>query len=328
MTRVAVLDDYQGVARSIVPWPDGVDVTAFTDHAPDEAEVVRRLQGFDVVVAMRERTAFPRSVLERLPDLKLLVTTGPRNAAIDVAAANERGVTVSGTWGIVSNTVELTWALMLAVVRGLPDEVAAVRSGGWQQGLGRDLNGKTLGVLGVGNIGSQVAHIAQAFGMGVIAWSQNLTDERAEGVGAKRVEKEDLFRRADIVTVHLVLSDRTRGLIGRDELALMKPTAFLINTSRGAVVDEPALYEALRAGRLAGAGLDVFEQEPIADDNPLLQMENVIVTPHTAVYSRKAIELNRTQPFDEVARVLGGQYPRGLVNRGLKETLKLREPVA
>ena len=306
MTRVAVLDDYQGVARSIVPWPDGVDVTAFTDHAPDEAEVVRRLQGFDVVVAMRERTAFPRSVLERLPDLKLLVTTGPRNAAIDVAAANERGVTVSGTWGIVSNTVELTWALMLAVVRGLPDEVAAVRSGGWQQGLGRDLNGKTLGVLGVGNIGSQVAHIAQAFGMGVIAWSQNLTDERAEGVGAKRVEKEDLFRRADIVTVHLVLSDRTRGLIGRDELALMKPTAFLINTSRGPIVDDDALVDALERKAIAGAGLDAFAVEPLPADHPYRRLPNVVATPHIGYVTEDCYRIFYDQIVEDITAWRGG----------------------
>ncbi|MBV9666416.1 MAG: D-2-hydroxyacid dehydrogenase family protein [Actinobacteria bacterium] len=312
MTRVAVLDDYQGVARSIVPWPDGVDVTAFTDHAPDEAEVVRRLQGFDVVVAMRERTAFPRSVLERLPDLKLLVTTGPRNAAIDVAAANERGVTVSGTWGIVSNTVELTWALMLAVVRGLPDEVAAVRSGGWQQGLGRDLNGKTLGVLGVGNIGSQVAHIAQAFGMGVIAWSQNLTDERAEGVGAKRVEKEDLFRRADIVTVHLVLSDRTRGLIGRDELALMKPTAFLINTSRGPIVDDDALVDALERKAIAGAGLDAFAVEPLPADHPYRRLPNVVATPHIGYVTEDCYRIFYDQIVEDITAWRGGAPVRVL----------------
>ncbi|MBV9935084.1 MAG: D-2-hydroxyacid dehydrogenase family protein [Actinobacteria bacterium] len=312
MTRVAVLDDYQGVARSIVPWPDGLDVTAFTDHAPDEAEVVRRLQGFDVVVAMRERTAFPRSVLERLPDLKLLVTTGPRNAAIDVAAANERGVTVSGTWGIVSNTVELTWALMLAVVRGLPDEVAAVRSGGWQQGLGRDLNGKTLGVLGVGNIGSQVAHIAQAFGMGVIAWSQNLTDERAEGVGAKRVEKEDLFRRADIVTVHLVLSDRTRGLIGRDELALMKPTAFLINTSRGPIVDNDALVDALERKAIAGAGLDAFAVEPLPADHPYRRLPNVVATPHIGYVTEDCYRIFYDQIVEDITAWRGGAPVRVL----------------
>ena len=312
MTRVAVLDDYQDVARSIVPWPDGLDVTAFTDHAPDEAEVVRRLQGFDVVVAMRERTAFPRSVLERLPDLKLLVTTGPRNAAIDVAAANERGVTVSGTWGIVSNTVELTWALMLAVVRGLPDEVAAVRSGGWQQGLGRDLNGKTLGVLGVGNIGSQVAHIAQAFGMGVIAWSQNLTDERAEGVGAKRVEKEDLFRRADIVTVHLVLSDRTRGLIGRDELALMKPTAFLINTSRGPIVDNDALVDALERKAIAGAGLDAFAVEPLPADHPYRRLPNVVATPHIGYVTEDCYRIFYDQIVEDITAWRGGAPVRVL----------------
>jgi phosphoglycerate dehydrogenase-like enzyme len=305
-TRVAVLDDYQDVARSIVEWPDGVDVVAFTDHLAEEDAVVARLQGFDVVVAMRERTAFPRTVLERLPDLKLLVTTGPRNASIDVAAATERGIVVSGTWGIVSNTVELTWALILAVARGLPAEVASVRSGGWQQGLGRDLNGKMLGVLGVGNIGSQVAHIAKAFGMGVLAWSANLTDERAEGVGAKRVEKDELFRQADIVSVHLVLSDRTRGLIARDELALMKPTAFLVNTSRGPIIDDDALVDALERGVISGAGLDAFAVEPLPPDHPYRRLQNVVATPHIGYVTEDCYRIFYDQIVEDITGWLAG----------------------
>jgi phosphoglycerate dehydrogenase-like enzyme len=303
---VAVLDDYQDVARSIVEWPDGVDVVAFTDHLAEEDAVVARLQGFDVVVAMRERTAFPRTVLERLPGLKLLVTTGPRNASIDVAAATERGIVVSGTWGIVSNTVELTWALILAVARGLPAEVASVRSGGWQQGLGRDLNGKMLGVLGVGNIGSQVAHIAKAFGMGVLAWSANLTDERAEGVGAKRVEKDELFRQADIVSVHLVLSDRTRGLIARDELALMKPTAFLVNTSRGPIIDDDALVDALERGVISGAGLDAFAVEPLPPDHPYRRLQNVVATPHIGYVTEDCYRIFYDQIVEDITGWLAG----------------------
>lgn len=312
MRKVAVLDDYQDVARSIVAWPAAVEVTAFTDHVADEDALVARLQGFDVAVAMRERTAFPRSVLERLPDLELLVTTGPRNAAIDVAAATDHGVVVSGTWGIVSNTVELTWALILAAARGLPAEVASVRSGGWQQGVGRDLNGRTLGVLGVGNIGSQVAHIGRAFGMGVIAWSANLIDERAEGVGAKRVEKEELFRRADIVTVHLVLSDRTRGLIGRDELALMKPTAFLVNTSRGPIIDDDALIDALERGAIAGAGLDAFEVEPLPADHPYRRLPNVIATPHIGYVTEDCYRIFYDQIVEDITAWLAGDPVRVL----------------
>lgn len=311
-TRVAVLDDYQDVARSIVEWPAGCDVSTFTDHVADEDVLIARLEGFDVVVAMRERTAFPRSVLERLPDLKLLVTTGPRNAAIDVAAATELGIVVSGTWGIVSNTVELTWALILGVARGLPDEVASVRSGGWQRGLGRDLNGKTLGVLGVGNIGSQVAHIAKAFGMGVIAWSANLTDERAEGVGATRVEKDELFQRADIVTVHLVLSDRTRGLIGREELALMKPTALLINTSRGPIVDDDALVDALERGAIAGAGLDAFEVEPLPGDHPYRRLPTVVATPHIGYVTEDCYRIFFDQIVEDITAWQAGAPVRVL----------------
>ncbi|HZQ86750.1 MAG TPA: D-2-hydroxyacid dehydrogenase family protein [Acidimicrobiales bacterium] len=310
MTRVAVLDDYQDVARSIVEWPSTVDVVTFTDHLVEEDAVVARLQGFDVVVAMRERTAFPRSVLERLPDLKLLVTTGPRNAVVDVAAAHERGVVVSGTWGIVSNTVELTWALILAAARSLPDEVASVRSGGWQRKVGRDLNGKTLGVLGLGNIGSQVAAIGKAFGMGVIAWSANLTDERAEGVGATRVEKNELFRRADVVTVHLVLSDRTRGLIGRDELALMKPTAFVVNTSRGPIIDDAALVDALERGAIAGAALDAFAVEPLPPDHPYRRLPNVVATPHIGYVTEDCYRIFYDQIVEDITAWLAGEPVR------------------
>ena len=312
MTKVAVLDDYQDVARSIVAWPASIDVVSFTDHVTDENTLVDRLQGFHVVVAMRERTAFPRSVLERLPELRLLVTTGPRNAAIDVAAAKEQGVTVSGTWGIVSNTVELTWALVLAAVRRLPDEVASVRTGGWQQRVGADLNGKTLGVLGVGNIGSQVAQIGTAFGMGVIAWSANLTAERAEGVGARRVEKEELFRQADVVTVHLVLSDRTRHLIGRDELALMKPTAFLINTSRGAIVDDAALIDALEREAIAGAGLDAFAVEPLPADHPYRRLANVVATPHIGYVTEDCYRIFYDQIVEDITAFLDGSPVRVL----------------
>jgi phosphoglycerate dehydrogenase-like enzyme len=307
MTRVAVLDDYQDVAKTIVEWPAGVEVVSFTDHAAGEDELVERLRGFDVVVAMRERTAFPRAVLERLPDLRLLVTTGPRNAAIDVKAAREYGIVVSGTWGIVSNTAELTWALIHAVARRLPDEVASVRAGGWQQAIGNDLNGKTLGLLGLGNIGSLVARVGNAFGMRVIAWSANLTDERAVECGAARVEKDELFRTADVVSIHLVLSDRTRHLVGATELALMKPTAILVNTSRGPIIDDVALIDALERGAIAGAGLDAFEVEPLPADHPYRRLPSVVATPHIGYVTDDCYRIFYDQIVEDIAAFLDGK---------------------
>src|SRR5215470_7949173 len=248
MNRVAILDDYQQVARQIVDWAaalPGVHVTTFADHLVDEDAVAARLADFDVVVAMRERTPFRRSLLARLPRLRLLVTTGMRNAAIDLAAAAELGITVCGTAGSGTSTVELTWALILSLVRHVPAEDASIRAGGWQRTVGTDLAGATLGVLGLGNLGRRVAGIGLAFGMEVTAWSQNLTAEAAAAAGARRVQREELFRQADVLTIHLVLSERTRGLVGAGELALMRPTAYLVNTSRGPIVDEAALAEHL-----------------------------------------------------------------------------------
>src|SRR5215471_10321631 len=280
--RVAVLDDYQRVARSLADWDQLRDaaVVYFADHAGDADALVDRLAGFDVVVAMRERTAFPASVLERLPDLQLLVTTGPFNASIDVAAAQAHGVTVCGTGGTFWNTAELTWALILAAARSLPAEEALLRAGGWQRALGRTLHGSTLSVLGLGNLGRVVARLGIAFGMEVVAWSPNLTADRCEQVGASLVERDELFARADVLSVHLKLSDRSRGLVGARELALMKPTAVLVNTSRGPIVDELALAAALERGALGGAGLDVFTVEPLPDDHPLRKAPNTVLTPH------------------------------------------------
>src|SRR3954447_25319448 len=243
MTRIAVLDDYQSVAADFCDWStvaEPVDVTTFSDTLTDDDALVERLQPFDVVVAMRERTAFPRSVLERLPNLKLLVTTGMRNKSIDTQAANDQGITVCGTGSQPTATAELTWGLILAVVRHVPQEEASVRAGGWQQTIGTDLAGARLGVVGLGRLGSRVAKIGQAFEMDVVAWSQNLTDERCAEAGVKRVEKEELFATSDVVTVHLVLSKRTGGLIGPAELLAMKPTAMLVNASRGPIVDTDA----------------------------------------------------------------------------------------
>jgi phosphoglycerate dehydrogenase-like enzyme len=312
MTRVAVLDDYQDVATTIVEWPAGVEIVSFTDHVTSEDELVERLRDFDVVVAMRERTALPRAVLERLPDLRLLVTTGVRNAAIDIAAAKERGVVVCGTWGIVSNTVELTWALILAVARRLPEEIERVRSGGWQQTLGVDLHGKTLGLLGLGNIGSAMATIGNAFGMNVVAWSQNLTNERAASFGATLVERDELFRQSDVVSIHLVLSDRTRHLIGESELALMKLTAILVNTSRGPIIDDAALIHALERGVIAGAGLDAFEVEPLPADHPYRSLPNVVATPHIGYVTESCYRIFYDNIVEDITAFLDGNPVRVL----------------
>jgi phosphoglycerate dehydrogenase-like enzyme len=263
--RVAILDDYQEVALKLGPWGDlgeDVFVTRFREHMTDD-ELVERLAPFDVVVAMRERTPFPRDRLERLPALRLLVMTGRANAAIDMEAARELGIVVAGTGGLTSAAVELTWALILAVCRNICAEDRRLREGGWQHTIGIELEGRTLGVVGLGRPGSKVAAIGQAFGMEVIAWSQNLQAEHAAVQGVTAVAKEDLFRRADVVTVHLKLSERSRGVVGTSELAAMKPSAYLVNTSRGPIVDERALLQALHDGSMAGAALDVYDVEPL-----------------------------------------------------------------
>ena len=288
--RVAVLDDYQGVAREMAGWSSlGTDceVTFFRDHLADLDLLVQRLKDFEIVVAMRERTPFPRALLEKLPRLRLLVTTGMRNASVDLAAARERGVVVCGTPGSAGTTGELTWGLILALFRQIPREDRLVREGKWQTTVGLGLAGKTLGIIGLGTIGSQVAKVGAAFNMEVIAWSQNLDAERASRAGAKRVERDELLARSDVVTIHLVLSERTRGLIGERELATMKPTAFLVNTSRGPIVDEAALAAALKKGTIAGAGIDVYDNEPIAPDHPLLSAPNTVLTPHLGYVTRE-----------------------------------------
>ena len=315
MIRVAVLDDYQRAAGRMADWravlPDA-SVTFFSDHVAEPGRLVARLADFDVVVAMRERTPFPRTVLAALPRLRLLVTTGMRNAAIDVAAAAELGITVCGTAGSGTSTGELTWALILALVRHVPAEDAAIRAGGWQHTIGTDLAGATLGVLGLGRIGTRVAAVGRAFGMDVVAWSQHLTAEAAAAAGARRVEREELFRLADVLTVHLVLSDRTRGLVGRDELALMKPTAYLVNTSRGPIVDEEALAEAHRAGRIAGAGLDVYGTEPLPDGDPRRTLPRTVLAPHLGYVTERTYRTFYAEAAEDVAAFLAGTPVRVL----------------
>jgi phosphoglycerate dehydrogenase-like enzyme len=301
--RVAVLDDYQGVALSFADW-DRLDaeVEVFDDHLAGDDEVVERLAPFDVVVAMRERTPFPRARIERLDNLRLLVTTGARNASIDLEAARDRGVTVCGTGYAAQSTTELAWALILAVTRRICAEDARLRAGGWQHTIGPELAGRTLGLVGLGRLGARMARIAQAFEMETIAWSQNLTPERAADVGGvEAVAREQLFRRADVISVHLVLSERSRGLVGAAELALMKPTAYLVNTSRGPIVDEAALLEALRAGRIAGAGLDVYDVEPLPPAHPLRFTPNTVLTPHIGYVTTGTYEVFYRDAVEDIA---------------------------
>jgi phosphoglycerate dehydrogenase-like enzyme len=292
--KIAVLDDYQGVALAMADWSPlrgRAEVVVYRDHLSDTDAVVARLAPYDVVCVMRERTPLTREILERLPRLRLIASTAPRNASIDLEAAGERGITVAHTGYTAHGAIELTWALILAAVRNLPDEVASFRAGGWQIAVGGDLAGHTLGIVGLGRIGSATARIAAAFGMEVIAWSPNLTPEKAEAAGARYVSKEELFRHADIVTVHLVLGERSRGIVGAKELALMKPTAWLVNTSRGPLVDEEALVDALQHRRIAGAALDVFATEPLPADHPFRTLPNVVATAHVGFVTRDTYEI-------------------------------------
>ncbi len=284
MTAIAILDDYQNAALRMADWSRlqrDHRVVVFNERLPDLDAVAKALQPFEVVGIMRERTPFPRALLERLPNLKLIVTTGKRNASIDMAAAKDRGVVVCGTGGSRSATAELAIGLMLGLARHLREEFNAMRAGGaWQTTIGFDLEGRTLGVIGLGNLGGRVAKIGAAMGMKVIAWSENLTPERAVERGAERVEKDELFRRADVITIHSVLSPRTRGLVGAREIGLMKPTAILVNTSRGPIVDEAAMLAALRGKRIAGYAADTFEIEPLPGDHPLRSEPRALLTPH------------------------------------------------
>jgi phosphoglycerate dehydrogenase-like enzyme len=292
--KVAVLDDYQNVALQLADW-SGVrrhaEITVFNDHVADPSAVVERLRPFDAVCVMRERTPLTREILQQLPNLKLIASTGPRNASIDTLAADDFGVAVTATGYDSTPTIEFTWSLILASMRGIDREAASLRAGGWQTGLGSNLRGKSLGVVGLGNIGREVARIGLAFGMQLIAWSQNLTQEKASAAGATLVDKQTLFREADVVTVHLVLSSRTKGLIGAPEFDLMKPTARLINSSRGPIVDQAALIKALQARTIAGAAVDVFDTEPLPADHPFRTLDNFLATPHVGYVTE---ELYRT----------------------------------
>jgi phosphoglycerate dehydrogenase-like enzyme len=307
--RIAVLDDYQHAARKYGDW-DSLEAHVEVFHEPfaDADAVVSRLAEFDVVVAMRERTRFPAQVLRGLKRLKLLVTTAPANAAIDVPAANAQGVVVCGTgYPELDSTSELTWALILAAVRNIPAETRFVREGGWQMSVGSGLGGKTLGLLGLGRLGSRVAKVGQAFGMETIAWSQNLTAEKAAEHGVTAVTKKELFRRSDVLSIHLMLSDRSRGLVGAAELAAMKPTALLVNTSRGPIVDEEALVRALLERKIGGAALDVFNVEPLPERHILRRLDNAIVTPHIGYVTEGQYEVFYQDAVEDIAAYIAGK---------------------
>ena len=313
--RLAILDDYQNVALTMADW-DGLrpslEIQTFRDTLAGEDAAAALLGDFEIVVAMRERTAFRRSLLERLPKLKLLVTTGMVNASIDIKAAAARGIVVSGTSSLRHPTAELTWGLMLVLARNITREDAGMRRGAWQTTVGVGLHGKVLGILGLGKLGSQVATFGKAFLMDVIAWSENLTVEHCNSLGVQRVEKQDLFRRADFLTIHTVLSKRTRGIVGPEELAAMKSTAYLINTSRGPIVEERALLAALETRKIAGAALDVYDQEPLPADHPLRRIENVILTPHLGYVTEENYRVFYGEAAEDVRAYLAGNPIRVL----------------
>ncbi len=314
--RCAILDDYQNVVLKVADWSkvkSDVDIKVFNAHLGGPANVIAALKGFTIVVAMRERTAFPKAVIEALPDLKLLITTGARNASIDIDAAKARGVTVCGTPSFGSPTSAIAIGLMIELTRHVGYENAALHAGAaWQTTIGPDLEGLTLGVLGLGKLGSRTATIAKAFGMKVIAWSQNLTPEKCQAAGVGYAAKDELFRQSDFITIHVVLSARSRGLVGAKELGLMKPSAFLINTSRGPIVDEAALVAALRDNKIAGAGLDVFDVEPLPLTHPLRKMDNVVITPHLGYVSEQNYRAYFAGVVEDIRGFLDGKPVRVL----------------
>ncbi|WP_369195563.1 D-2-hydroxyacid dehydrogenase family protein [Streptomyces djakartensis] len=315
--RCAVLDDFQNVAAEAADWSavaDEVEVVSFGRHLDGEDALAEALAGFDIVVTLRERVPFPGSLIARLPRLKLIVASGMRNSVIDYAAAEAHGVTVCGTASSSTPPVELTWALLLGLARGIVEESNALRSGGpWQSTVGADLHGRRLGLLGLGRIGARVAQVGLAFGMRVSAWSRNLTRERADEVGVElAASKEELLAVSDFVSVHLALGDRTRGLLGAAELALLKPTAYLVNTSRAAIVDQDALLDALRAGRIAGAGVDVFDVEPLPADHPMRTAPRLLATPHLGYVSRANYATYYGHAVEDIRAFLDGSPVRRL----------------
>ena len=325
--KVAVLDDYQSVAAGMADWtnlPDSIDVTFFSDHLADEDALARRLEDFDIVMGMRERTAFPRSLLERLPALRCLITTGARNASFDVDAATELGITVCGTPGAGEGPTELTWGLILGILRQIPQEDRATREQGkWGIHVGSSLQGKTLALLGLGHIGSLVARVGNAFDMRVIAWSQNLTAERAAECNATLVDKDTLFAEGDVVSVHVRLSDRTVGLVGAHEIGLMKPTAILVNISRGPIVDEAALVDALQRRAIGGAALDTFDVEPLPAGHPFLTLDNTLITPHVGYVTDDGYRAFYSGVVENIRAFAAGE-PVRVINPDVLQAANLR----
>src|SRR5476649_669581 len=314
MLRAAILNDYQNVALKLADWSSiskDVEVKIFNAPIGNDDAVIKALQGFAIVNMMRERTPFMRKVIEGLPDLKLLITTGARNASIDLKACAEKGVTVCGTGGVGSPTTGIAVGLILELTRRIGFENARMKAGEpWQVTMGQDLEGLTLGVLGLGKLGQRVINVAKAFGMKVIAWSQNLTPEKAKEAGAEYVSKEDLFAKADIVTLHVVLSDRSRGIVGAKELGLMKKTAYLVNTSRGPLIDEKALVAALQSKSIAGAGLDVFDVEPLPRDHVFRKLDNVVLTPHLGYVAEQNYRKQYPDVVEDIRAFLDGKPVR------------------
>jgi len=281
--KIAILDDYQNVALTLADWSvvaSTADITVFNDHLFEEDQITERLQPFEIICVMRERTPLQEKLLASLPNLKLIVSTGARNASIDLKAAEKLGIKVANTGYTSTGAIEMTWALLMALARHIPKESVEFRNGGWQTTIGTELAGKTIGIVGLGGIGKKIAAIAKAFDMNVIAWSQNLTDEKAAEQGAKYVSKETLFRESDFITVHLVLSERSKGIVDAEDLALMKPSAYFINTSRGPLVSEKALIDVLTHKSIAGAAVDVFDVEPLPTDHPFRKLDNLLATSH------------------------------------------------
>lgn len=323
MTRIAVLDDYQGEVLSLADWTrlDGrAAIDLYRDTLKAEGDLVARLAPYEIVVPIRERTRFPASLLKRLPALRLLALTGRNSGHVDVPAATVAGILVAETEGSGPAAIEHSIALLMAVVRRIPQDDRAVRAGRWQTGFGLELGGKTLGILGLGRIGSRVAAFGQLLGMRVIAWGPTLTGERAKAAGVERVELEALCRESDVVSVHLRLSDRTRGVVGARELDVMKPAAYLINTARGPLVDEAALVRVLRERRIAGAGLDVFDEEPLPADHPFLGLDNIVLTPHTGYVTREAYRGFFAGVVENIDRYLRGEAPARCLNPEARET--------
>jgi len=310
MIRVAILDDYQGVALRLADWrslhPDA-QIEALPEHIADLDTLAKRLHTFECLVLMRERTPLRRDLIAKLPNLKLVITTGMHNASVDAAALAERGIVFCGTEGLGHSTAELTWGLILALLRNIPREDRAIRQGRWQTTMGYGAKGKTLGIIGLGRLGTMVAGYGKAFGLDVIGWSRSLTEARATELGIKRVEKDELFRRADIVTIHVNLNDSSRGLVGASELALMKPTAYLVNTSRGPIVTEAALLATLKARRIAGAAIDVYDREPVPKDHPFLELDNVVLTPHLGYVIEEALRINYGNAVENIRAFLDGK---------------------